>query len=155
MAGKLWYAFAMNLRTASLLGLAASFLALAALVLRQALIAAGPAGISALALALGIRVWARLTLGRRSFNAAAAPTEGGLVTAGPYKYLRHPIYAAALYLTWAGVLTHLSMVNFLIGLVPAAGLGVRMLAEERLLGEKYPGYAAYALKAKRVIPFLF
>jgi protein-S-isoprenylcysteine O-methyltransferase Ste14 len=39
-------------------------------------------------------VWARLAFGRRSFHLAANPTEGGLVTDGPYRYIRHPIYAA-------------------------------------------------------------
>ena len=143
----------MNLTTASILGLAASFFALGALVWRQALIAAGPAGLAVQALSLGIMVAARLTFGLRSFKASAAPSEGGLVTSGPYKYLRHPIYAAALYLTWAGVLTHLSLVNFLLGMVPTIGLAIRMLAEERLVAEKYPEYAAYAARTPRVIPF--
>ncbi|HNW45136.1 MAG TPA: methyltransferase [Elusimicrobiales bacterium] len=145
----------MNLKAASLLGLAASFFALVALVLRRALIAQGAAGLFVQALSLALMIAARVTFGRRSFNASAAPTRGGLVTGGPYKYLRHPIYAAALYLTWAGVLTHFSAVNFLIGLVPTAGLAVRMLAEEHLLKKEYPEYAAYAGRVKRVIPFMF
>ena len=49
-------------------------------------------------------VAARITFGRRSFHAAANPTEGGLVTTGPYAYIRHPIYAAILYFVWAGAL---------------------------------------------------
>jgi protein-S-isoprenylcysteine O-methyltransferase Ste14 len=39
-------------------------------------------------------LWARQAFGRRSFHAAANPTEGGLVTTGPYRYIRHPIYTA-------------------------------------------------------------
>ena len=112
-------------------------------------------GIVVQVLALGLMVYARITFGLRSFNASATPTEGGLVTSGPYKYWRHPIYAAALYLTWAGVLTHLSLINFLIGLIPTFGLGLRMYAEERLLTETYPSYPAYAARTKRVIPFIF
>ena len=145
----------MNLKTASLLGLAVSFLALGVLLLRWALIAAGPVGIVVQVLALGLMVYARITFGLRSFNASATPTEGGLVTSGPYKYWRHPIYAAALYLTWAGVLTHLSLINFLLGLLPTFGLALRMYAEERLLSETYPSYQAYAARTKRVIPFIF
>lgn len=145
----------MNPRILSLAGLAASFCALTALLLRGALLAAWAPGLAVQGLALALMVWARVTFGLRSFHAAAAPTEGGLVTTGPYRYLRHPIYAAALYLTWAGVLTHLSPANFLLGLVPAAGLGARMLAEERLLSARYPGYAAYARRTARMIPFIF
>lgn len=145
----------MNLNSLSLLGLAASYCALGALFLRRSLLAAGPAGLAVQVLALCLLVWARLTFGMRSFNASPGPTAGGLVTTGPYRYLRHPIYAAALYLTWAGVLTHPSMFNFMLGLVPVAGLGFRMLAEEQLVVAQYPEYAAYAARTARVIPFLF
>jgi len=37
--------------------------------------------------------WARKTFGIRSFHASASTSEGGLVTSGPYRYWRHPIYA--------------------------------------------------------------
>jgi protein-S-isoprenylcysteine O-methyltransferase Ste14 len=144
-----------NLNLISLTGLAASFLALGWLFLRGALVASGPAGLAAQGLSLALMIWSRLALGRRSFHAAASPTDGGLVTSGPYAFLRHPIYAAALYLTWAGVLTNFTPGNFLLGLVPTAGLFARMLAEERLLARKYPGYAAYAARTGRFIPFLF
>jgi len=42
-------------------------------------------------------LWARLTFGGRSFHAGANPTAGGVVTTGPYRFVRHPIYAAILY----------------------------------------------------------
>ena len=47
--------------------------------------------------------WARRTFGRRSFHLTADPTEGGLVTSGPYRYIRHPIYASIILFAWAGI----------------------------------------------------
>ena len=35
-------------------------------------------------LGTALMIWARVTFGRRSFHLAANPTEGGLVTTGPY-----------------------------------------------------------------------
>jgi protein-S-isoprenylcysteine O-methyltransferase Ste14 len=34
------------------------------------------------------------------------------------------------------------------------GLAVRMVAEERLVAERYPEYLAYAARTKRIIPFI-
>src|SRR5208282_4732713 len=99
--------------------------------------------------------WARFTFGIRSFHGAANPTAGGLVRSGPYRYLRHPIYAAILYFLWAGIAAHLSISNILLALLASAGLGVRMFAEERLLREMYPEYVEYARRTPRVVPFLF
>jgi protein-S-isoprenylcysteine O-methyltransferase Ste14 len=100
-------------------------------------------------------IWARLTFGRRSFHASAGPTEGGLVTTGPYRYWRHPIYAAILVFLWAGVASHFSLLNVCIALIASLGTGVRIAAEERLVRERYPEYAAYAARTKRLLPFVF
>src|SRR5689334_6308380 len=48
-------------------------------------------------LAFALMVWARITFGIRSFHATANATRGGLITNGPYRLLRHPIYAAIIY----------------------------------------------------------
>jgi protein-S-isoprenylcysteine O-methyltransferase Ste14 len=105
-------------------------------------------------LAIGLMIWARTTFGRRSFHAAGDPTEGGLVTSGPYRYLRHPIYASVLYFIWAGVLTHLAVESLLLGLFGLLGVGLRIFVEEKLLRERYPEYAEYAKRTRRLIPLL-
>ena len=101
-----------------------------------------------------LMLWARLSFGRRSFHATADATEGGLVTKGPYKYLRHPIYAAILYFLWAGVFSHLGVINGLLGVLTTIGLVARMVAEERKMVERYPEYTEYATHTKRIIPFI-
>jgi protein-S-isoprenylcysteine O-methyltransferase Ste14 len=95
-----------------------------------------------------------VTFGGRSFHAAANPTEGGVVTSGPYRFVRHPIYAAVLFFTWAGILSHFSIVNLVLGICAVAGAGLRIAAEERLLVKRYPEYREYAARTKRIIPYL-
>ncbi len=145
----------MNLKRLSSLGYVVAALMLLILFYRQSLFAKGITFIIIQILAALLMVWARITFGRRSFNVTAEPTEGGLVTSGPYRYFRHPIYASIIYFTWAGILTHVSLLNVFIGLAATGGLAVRIYAEERLLGEKYPEYKEYTSRTKRIIPFIF
>lgn len=144
----------MNPKHSSRVGLAIAVLALVTLVFRDSLLATGFIAISVQILAALLMLWARLTFGRRSFHATADPTEGGLVTSGPYRYLRHPIYAAVLYFLWAGVLTHWLILNVFLGLAATAGLIVRILTEERLVTERYPEYIEYASNTKRIFPYV-
>lgn len=104
--------------------------------------------------AVVLMIAARIAFGARSFHAAANPTEGGLVTRGPYRWLRHPIYAAILYFVWAAALDHHSWQSIAAALIITAGAILRMMAEEALLIEKYPEYAAYRARTARVIPFV-
>ncbi|HUK63708.1 MAG TPA: isoprenylcysteine carboxylmethyltransferase family protein, partial [Dongiaceae bacterium] len=103
----------------------------------------------------GVLVWARLTFGWRSFHGAANPTEGGLVTKGPYRWLRHPIYASFIWFVWTAVIDHPGMIHAALAAVATAATAVRIVAEERLVVERYPEYAAYKSRTKRIIPFVF
>ncbi|HEY3172547.1 MAG TPA: isoprenylcysteine carboxylmethyltransferase family protein, partial [Thermoanaerobaculia bacterium] len=80
-----------RLRVLSLAALLLMVVAVLGLVSTNSLLARTPAGIGAQIAALALMVWARLTFGRRSFHASADPTAGGLVTTGPYRFIRHPI----------------------------------------------------------------
>ncbi len=145
---------ALSLKSASLAGHFILVLALVALVIEGSLLATGYVSISIQLMAVMLMIWARITFGRRSFHAAANPTGGGLVTTGPYTFIRHPIYASILYFFWAGVSSHLSVINLILAVIGTAGVSVRIYAEEHLLKLQYPEYANYLARTKRVIPFL-
>lgn len=106
-------------------------------------------------LAVLLMVWARITFKSRSFHLTAEPTEGGLVTTGPYKYLRHPIYAAAIYLGWSCLIAFPQWIVVLGAMLITVGLFIRILLEEREVVKVYPEYAEYSKQAKRIIPFVF
>ncbi len=139
----------------SLIGFVVLVLAVLGLLFRQSLFGNGPLTISIQVLSLLLIIWARLNLGMRSFHAAANPTGGKLVTTGPYRFLRHPIYAAVLYFVLAGLASHVSMMNVLLVIAAMAAIAVRIAAEERFLLRYYPEYPLYSSRTKRVIPFIF
>jgi protein-S-isoprenylcysteine O-methyltransferase Ste14 len=145
----------MNLRLLSVLAFIALALAVAYLVFARSLAGHGPVAIAVQVGAVLLMFWARVTFGRRSFHAAANPTEGGLVTSGPYRYLRHPIYVAILLFTLTGIVAHWRPMNALVGVIIVAAVFVRMYCEERLLRVRYPEYVEYSHTAKRLIPFVY
>ena len=145
----------MNIKIVSIIAFILVASALAALVIRHGLFSASPIVILFQALAILLMLWARRTFGRRSFHFAANPTSGELVTSGPYRYIRHPVYAAVIIFTVAGVLANVSVINCLLGVVVVLGMIIRALCEEQLLLSQYAEYAKYKRHTWRMIPFLF
>lgn len=101
---------------------------------------------------LGLNMWAKLTL-LRSFGVVAA--NRGIKIGGPYRLIRHPMYAGYM-LTQVGFL--LSGPNFWNACVYALAFGlqvVRILAEERVLNQD-PAYRALSARVRyRLAPFVF
>jgi protein-S-isoprenylcysteine O-methyltransferase Ste14 len=142
------------LRWQSILAFALMVAGLIWLVERREVLARTIPGLAVQAAAIALMIAARITFGIRSFHAAANPTPGGLVTRGPYHWLRHPIYAAILYFIWSTAVDHRSVQSVAAALLVTAGACVRMYAEESLLMTTYPDYAAYRARTARVIPFV-
>ncbi len=143
------------LKAISLVSLLLMIVGIVWLFLSDWLFTPAPAVIVVQGVAAVLMLWARITFGRRSFHAAANPTAGGLVTTGPYHYIRHPIYTAVCLFAGAGVVHSGSVLAYLLGLLLFAGALGRMLCEERLVTETYPEYQAYAKTTKRMIPYVF
>ena len=129
--------------------------AVLALYFRHRLFATTVPLITIQVVAVLLMLWARLTFGWRSFHGIATPTEGGLVTKGPYAYIRNPIYAASLLFMWAGVVAHAAPLPVGPAIIASAALSIRIATEERLVARRYPDYAAYAAKTRRLIPGVF
>jgi protein-S-isoprenylcysteine O-methyltransferase Ste14 len=144
----------MDLKRVSLGATAILVVAVLSLLFRRSLFAHGPLFLALQVAAGALMLWARVTFGGRSFHAGADPSQGGLVTNGPYRFVRHPIYGAILLFVWAGVAAHGTNLSVLTGIVATAALAVRSVAEEELVFEIYPEYAEYARHTKRIIPFV-
>src|SRR2546428_12785481 len=109
--------------------------------------ARGPAGsMETVDCSPSLMLWARITFGRRSFHLAANTTEGELVTTGPFRYVRNPIYCAVCLFTWTGAFAHFSWPSMAFAALVLLSALARIYSEETFLKARYPGYANYAAR---------
>lgn len=103
---------------------------------------------------LAFAVWARIHLGRNWGMPMTERAEPELVTSGPYRYIRHPIYTGIL----LGVLGTAIVINlyYLIALAVLTGYFVfSATVEERNMTGAFPQqYPDYKAHTKMLIPFV-
>lgn len=109
-------------------------------------------GAGMMLLGIVVQITAKLTLGR-SFG--WAPAHRGLKLSGPYRFVRHPMYAGYLLCHAAFLLLNWTTWNAAAYAACYAAQVPRLLAEERLLGrdERYQKYMAAV--RYRLFPGLF
>ncbi len=104
---------------------------------------------------LGLAIWARLYIGRNWGMPMTQRQEPDLVTTGPYRFIRHPIYT--------GIITAMigtALATTVFGLIVAAILAAFFIfsatREERFLAGEFPDtFPAYKARSKMLIPFVF
>lgn len=135
-----------------LLAVTATLAPLLIMPVPDSLPALAPLGLALVLLGNVIQAWAKLVL-RRSFG--IAPANRGIKISGPYKLVRHPMYAGYL-LVHIGILMLMpAAINLVIYTIGWWAQILRLLAEERLLGED-EAYREYAEKVRyRLIPGIF
>ena len=110
------------------------------------------AGLTLVTLAAGLSLVSLLAMGRLF---GVRPALRGLVTGGPYRFLRHPMYLSYIVADIGYNLQEWNFVTLLLVLVGWASLVYRIHAEERLLSQhaEWPAYAA--LVRYRLLPGLW
>ena len=83
------------------------------------------------------------------------PEARALVTSGPYRHLRHPLYAAEMMMIAGAAILFRQPLAALIAAAVLATMLARMRYEERVLSETFPLYLAYAERTKRLFPMLY
>ena len=111
--------------------------------------------LSLFALGLLVFVFAFAAMKQRTFTVMPEPKQHGeLVTHGIYRMVRHPMYLAALLCAIGASLAYHEIWKWGLSVLLLLVLMMKIRREEKLLLNRYAGYAAYRAKVKAIIPFV-
>jgi len=98
-------------------------------------------------------VWACVLLGRFLMHEAAVREDHALLASGPYRFVRHPVYAGYLALLLGSGVASLNVCLLLIWPVSLLGILIQAASEEQLLRARFgQEYERYARRTGRLVP---
>jgi protein-S-isoprenylcysteine O-methyltransferase Ste14 len=80
--------------------------------------------------------------------------DAALVQSGPYRLVRHPMYAGGIALAFGWALVVHGWLTLAYATVLLVFLDIKSAREERWLVEKFPDYADYRRRVRKLIPFI-
>lgn len=112
------------------------------------------AGVAVLLTGLAAAVWARRTLGANWGMPMSQKLDPELVTSGPYRYIRHPIYAAFI-VAMIGTTLAVGLFWLPAAVLACAYFVYSAFVEEGWLSREFPeAFAGYKRSTKMLVPFL-
>ena len=111
-------------------------------------------GLIIFVLGLALAVWARIYIGRNWGMPMSEKAEPELVTTGPYRVIRHPIYSGII-LAMVGTTVAVSPYWLIAVVLLGAYFIYSAVMEERYLTGQFPdAYPRYQQSTKMLIPFV-
>jgi protein-S-isoprenylcysteine O-methyltransferase Ste14 len=100
--------------------------------------------------------WSATLLGRFLMHEAAVREDHALVRNGPYRFVRHPVYAGYLALLLGSGVASLNLCLWLIWPVSLIGILTQAACEERLLAARFgQDFECYVRRTGRLVPRLW
>lgn len=81
--------------------------------------------------------------------------ESQLRTTGAYALVRHPLYSGMLFMAFGWSLNSFSIVGLAFDVVLLVFFDRKAAREEIWLAEKFPGYAVYRRRVRKLIPWIY
>ena len=106
--------------------------------------------------ALLLGLWAIVVMrpGRVNLAPILKP-DATLVSTGPYKWIRHPMYTALLLLTSAWLVDVYTPGRLAVWVIFVANMAIKMTLEERYLRDRFDRFEEYQRRTWRLIPYIY
>jgi protein-S-isoprenylcysteine O-methyltransferase Ste14 len=111
--------------------------------------------VAACGLGFGFAWWARVALGSNWSSTVTRKENHQIIEAGPYRFVRHPIYTGMLFAVYATAVEIGTVLALLGAALITFGFWLKARLEERFLSEELgpEAYAAYRRRTPMLIPF--
>jgi protein-S-isoprenylcysteine O-methyltransferase Ste14 len=111
-------------------------------------------GLALWAAGLALAIWARLYIGRNWGMPMSRRQDPELVTTGPYRFIRHPIYTGII-LALIGTAVATTLFGLIAAAVIAGFFVYSATREEKFLAEEFPDtFPPYKARTKMLVPFI-
>jgi len=112
--------------------------------------------VALVAAGLGFSVWARLHLGKNWSGTVTLKEQHELIRSGPYRWVRHPIYAGLLLALLGSAIARDEWRGLLGFVIATAALVRKLRIEERWMRELFgDAYVRYSNEVAALLPFVF
>lgn len=113
------------------------------------------AGIVLMALGLGLSVAAALNLGSNLTPLPHPKDDASFVASGPYRVVRHPMYGSVILLALGWAFHVEGLLTVVYALLTVLFFDIKTRREEAWLIQRFPEYAAYRRRVRKLIPFIY
>ena len=103
-----------------------------------------------------IAVWGMLTMKFGNFNVQPEVKSSTLITIGPYKLIRNPMYTGVILIFLPMIINNFSYLNLVVYSVLVLTLLLKIFSEEQFLEKRFgEDYTQYKTGTYRLFPYLF
>lgn len=104
---------------------------------------------------LALFITAIIRLGSNLTPVPYPKEDGTLVETGPYRFVRHPIYCAMLWIAFGWACLVHGWLTAGYALIMLVFFDIKSRQEEKWLKEKFAGYGEYKKRVRKLIPFIY
>lgn len=112
-------------------------------------------GVAMMAAGGGLLAAGAIALGSSLTPMPRPRSRATLVETGPYRFVRHPMYAGGIVIAYGWALAVQGWLTLVYATLLLAFLDFKSTSEERWLAAKFAGYTDYMRRVRKLIPFVY